>query len=254
MTKRFYRMTAFVVTAACLLLGIARAEEADAFHGLWEADGVEVEIWSEADETRCRAVFTEADGTAAVWACDTCFLYEGVLLCPNVTRTRERYDFLWDSLEELDWSLNDMSDSSFAFSGEALVFSDEHLAAPITLTRLSLDEAVQRSSALALSGIWTSDSAELQVENHGVCYLLTVTVPVDDRTSHRWTYTCLYDSDARRMDSTGVSPLTVITYEEDSIFEVEEDRDEGSASFVLEDANRLVWTRDGVETAFVRAE
>ena len=117
--------------------------------------------------------------------------------------------------------------------------TDEALDAPIALKRL--DASDPRAGALAYVGRWAGEAAGLEVEDHGVCCLFTVTVPVDAVTSHRWTYTCLYDEAAGRMASVSVSMLTVITQEEDSTAEVDEINDAGNAAFVMEDGNRLVW-------------
>ena len=251
--KHMYRILAFILLLGCLPLW-ARAESLDDFLGMWSADGVVVEIWNENSDARCRAVFTDGDGNADVWDYDGC-LYdqdETLLQCMGVTRTRERLDPIWGVLEELSWSMNDMCFSGFAVSEDSLIFTDEALDSPITLTRLTGTEAGARYEALAFSGRWVSDSVTLRVEDHGVASLFTLTLPIDADTDHRWTYTCVYDADTGQMTSVSVSPRTVVTHQPDGGYiEVDEDNDAGSAAFALEDG-RLVMTSEGETTTFIR--
>ena len=233
-----------LLIAAVLLLGglAALAEAPGDYCGLWVADGLAMEIvYGEEDGYCCHAVFTRDSGEADVWDYTSGWYdaEEDALLCRNVIRTRERLDPIFDTLEELDWSLTDLGDASFRLTEGGLEFADEALDAPIALKRL--DASDPRAGALAYVGRWAGEAAGLEVEDHGVCCLFTVTVPVDAVTSHRWTYTCLYDEEAGRMASVSVSMLTVITQEEDGTAEVDEINDAGNAAFVMKDGNRLVW-------------
>lgn len=240
MKKHLYRILAVGLLLVCLGIG-ARAEGANDFCGIWVAEGVTVEIWIEDGEAQCRAVFLKDGGEAIIWAYSPCWYSQEdhALECPGVTRTRERLDGLWNTLEELDWSINDMCFSGFELSGDGLVFTDELLDGPIILARLS--EADARSEALAYLGLWTDGTSEVRAEDHGVCYLFTVTTPVDAVTDHRWTYTCLYDPDTGRMMSVSVSPRRIITHEADGgTVEIEEDDDAGEAAFTLEEGGQLI--------------
>ena len=242
--KRFNRMAVLILLLACLAPGIcARAEGASDYCGTWVGDGVAAYIWIEGDETQCRVVFPDGD-EAKVWAYSACW-YDAesdTLQAWNVTRTLERLDTLLDTLEELDWSLNDMSDSAFRLSGNELILTDEQLDAPVSLRRLGAEDTGVRAEALAYLGRWTGEVGEAWVEDHGVCWTITVTVPVDAVTSHRWTYTCRYDGEARRMEAVSISPMRVITVEEDGCSEIEENNYESLASFTLEDGSRLIWS------------
>ena len=212
--------------------------------GIWASDGIAMEIWQEDEMIQCRAVLTNCCEECDVWEYATCVYddTEDVLQCYGVTRTRERFDSLLDDIDELDWSTDDMSFAELRLSEEGLLFSDDGLDSPVVLTRLSDVEVTKRNEALAFVGHWTGESAALRVEDHGTCYLFTVTVPIDDVTSHRWSYTCLYDPGSGRIASVNVSTRTVITREADGrIVEIEEDYVSGDAEFILEDGNRLVW-------------
>ena len=233
-----------LLLAALLLLGglAARAEVPADYCGMWVADGLAVEIRYEGEDGYCcHAVFTRDSGEADVWDYTSGWYDadEDAVVCWNVIRTRECLDPIFDTLEELDWSLNDLGDASFRLTEGGLAFADEALDAPIELKRL--DAADPRYDALAYVDRWAGEDAELRVEDHGVCCLFTVTVPVDAVTRHRWTYTCLYDEEAGRMASVSVSPLTIITQEEDGTAEVDEINDAGNAAFAMEDENHVVW-------------
>ena len=250
----------FVFMLACAPFAGAEAQRESAYEsclGVWVADGVAVEIWREDAAIQCRAVFSDGGDESDIREYAACFFDEAedILQCFGVTRTRERFDSLLDAIEDLDWSMDDMSHAELRLSDEGLLFADDALDAPVALARLSEAEDSPRNEALAFAGVWAGESAALRVEDHGACYRFTVTVPVDEDTSHRWTYTCLCDPDDRRMVSVGVSPRTVITREADgTTVEIEEDFVAGDAEFTLDDENRLVWRdlTDGKETAFER--
>ena len=255
-------MKPFVVLAlllGCLALcALAHAETAEDYRGVWVADGIAVEIWTEGGELRSRAVFTGEDDNATIWDYHSVWYNEtdACLDCAGITRIVEHYDWLTESVEELEWSLNDLNFAGFRLSEGSLVFTDEALDAPVALKRLSAADTGDRAEGLAFVGRWTAESAELRVEDHGSCYLFTVTVPVDADTTHRWTYTCLYDPDSRGMNSVRISPLRVITREEDGTSEIDDYNTAGAASFAFVDADRLVWRQreDGTETAFERID
>lgn len=212
--------------------------------GIWVSGGIAVEIWREGEEILCRAVLTEAGEVSDIWEYNTCLFDEAgdTLQCYGVTRTRERFESLFDMIAELDWSTDDMSISELRLSEDGLLFIDDELDAPVALTRLSEAEGTERNEALAFVGLWNADSATLRVEDRGACYRFTVTVPADDETSYRWTYTCLYDSDGGRMASVNVSRRTLITHMANGdTVEVEEDFVPSNAEFILEEGNRLIW-------------
>ena len=124
------------------------------------------------------------------------------------------------------------------------------------LKKLSDADAGDRTKGLAFVGRWTAESAELRVEDHGSCYMFTVTVPVDADTTHRWTYTCLYDPNSYDMNSVRISPLRIITREEDGTSEIDDYNTAGAASFAFVDADRLAWhqTDDGSVIVFERLD
>lgn len=243
----------------CLALcAVARAESAEDYRGVWVADGVAVEIWLEDGELCSRAVFTEEDDNAAIWNYHSCWYDEtnACLECAGVTRIIEHYEWLTENVQELDWSLSDLSFADFKLSEDGLIFTDEALDAPIALKKLNDADAGDRAEGLTFVGRWMAESAELRVEDHGSCYLFTVTVPVDADTSHRWTYTCLYDPDSHGMNSVRVSPLRIITREEDGTSEIDDYNTAGAASFAFVDADRLAWHQieDGSMIVFERLD
>ena len=216
----------------------------DRYLGIWVADGLAVEIRREGEELCCRAVFTDGGEESEILEYLYCFYDadEDALQCLGVTRTRERFDPLTDTLDELDWSMNDLSFAELRLSGDDLIFTDEALDAPVVLTGLNEEEDSARKNALTYTGVWSDGSASLRVEDHGSCQRFTVTVPVDGATSHRWTYTCLYDAANGRMASVNSSARTVITREPNGdIVEEDEDHFAGSAEFILEAGDRLAW-------------
>ena len=244
MKKRMNLFVALALLLGCLALcAFSHAETAEDYRGIWVANGVAVEIWFEGGELHSRAVFTEEDDNAAIWDYHSCWYNEtdDCLECAGITRIIEHYDWLTESVEELEWSLNDLNFADFKLSEGGLVFTDEALDTPIALKRLSVVDAGDRAEGLAFVGRWTADLAELRVEDHGSCYLFTVTVPVDADTSHRWTYTCLYDPDSCVMNSVRVSPLRIITREEDGTSEIDDYNTAGAAAFAFVDADRLAW-------------
>ena len=256
------RMNLFVALALLLgwlaLCAFAHAETAEDYRGVWVADGIAVEIWLEGGELRSRAVFTEEDDNATIWDYHSCWYNEtdACLECAGITRTIEHYDWLTDNVEELDWSLNDISFASFKLSEGGLVFIDEALDAPVALKKLSDVDAGDRTKGLAFVGRWTAESTELCVEDHGSCYMFTVTVPVDADTTHRWTYTCLYDPNSYDMNSIRISPLRIITREEDGTSEIDDYNTAGAALFTFIDTDRLAWRQieNGLETVFERLD
>ena len=256
MKKSMNLFVALALLGCLALCAFAHAETAEDYPGVWVADGIAAEIWIEDGELCGRAVFTEGDDNATIWDYHTCWYNDAdaCMECAGITRTIEHYDWLTEDVEELDWSLNDLSFASFRFSEGSLVFMDDALDAPIALKKLSDADAGDRTDGLAFVGRWTAESAELRVEDHGSCYMFTVTVPVDAVITHRWTYTCLYDPDSRDMNSVRISPLRVITLEEDGTSEIDDFNTAGAASFAFVDADRLAWrqTEDGSEIAFER--
>lgn len=260
MRKRIASLLIVITLTCAVAFANAEATQDAAYEhclGLWVSGGITVEVWREGEAIQCRAIFSDGE-ESDVWEYATCVYddTEDALRCYGVTRTRERFDPLLDAIDELDWSTDDMSLAELWLSEEGLLFSDDGLDSPVLLTRLADAETTERNEALAFVGHWTAESAALRVEDHGACYCFTVTVPVDDYTTHRWTYTCLYDSDSGIMASANVSPRTVITREADGgTTEIEEDFVFSDAEFIPEDGNRLVWRdlMEGAETAFERS-
>lgn len=256
----FSFLVVFTLACAVAFAGAEAPREAayESCPGIWVGEGIAVEIWREDEAIKCRAVFSDGGDENDIWEYAVCFYEEAedALQCFGVTRTSERFDSLLDDIIELDWSTDDMSLAELRQTEVGLLFSGDGLDAPVALARLSDAEVTKRNEALAFVGRWIGESATLRVEDHGTCYLFTVTVPIDDVTSHRWTYTCLCDPDSGRMASVNVSPRTVITREADGgTSEVEEDFVASNAEFILDAENRLVW-RDmatGTETAFERS-
>lgn len=231
-----------------MTLGSALAED---YRGIWVGDGVAVEIWREDSALQCRAVFTEGD-VAESWDYGACYEHNDGLECFGITRTRERLDDIWNVLEELSWSMNDICFAGFEPSEDGLIFTNEEMDAPLTLTRLDDTAKDPRSRALAFVGRWVGEDVSVRVEDHGVACLFTVTVPVEADVDWRWTYTCRYDPDSGRMDSVNVSPRKVITREANGdITEIEEDIYAEPASFTLENG-RLLYD-DGVPRTLERA-
>lgn len=261
MRKRIASLLIVITLTCAVAFANAEATQNAAYErclGIWVSGGITVEIRREGEAIQCRAVLTDGGEESDIWEYAACLYNESedILQCYGVTRTRERFDSLLDDIDALDWSSDDMSLVELRLSEEGLLFSDDGLDAPVLLTRLNDAEATERNEALAFIGLWTAESAALRVEDHGTCYRFTVTVPIDDVTSHRWSYICLYDPDSGRMASVNVSPRTVITREADGgTVEVEEDFVVSDAEFILEDGNRLVWkeTAGGTETAFERS-
>ncbi len=249
MRRTMNRVLALALLVVCFAFG-ARAEALEDYCGTWVMGNAAVEIWTEDGEGQCRAVFVNDDGEAEIWQYGGCWQDESApgLQCMSVTRTRERLDPLFDSLEELSWSLNDLATASLELSGDRLLFTDETMDAPIALTRLSDAPASERTRALAYLGKWSGEAGELWVEDHGVCYQFTVTVPVDEVTRHRWTYTCLYDAESGTMETASISPLRIITLEEDGTSEAEENNDAKMATFVLVDGG-MIWSAPDIGEA-----
>ena len=242
MKRTMNLVLALVLLAICFAFG-ARAEALEDYCGTWAADGAAVEIWTEDGEGQCRAVFVDDSGEAEIWQYGSCCRDESApgLQCLSVTRTRERLDPLFDSLEELSWSMNDFATASLELSNGSLLFTDETMDAPIALTRLDDAPASERTRALAYLGKWSGEAGELWVEDHGVCCQFTVTVPVDEVTRHRWTYTCVYDAESGAMETRSISPLGIITLEADGTSEVEEYNDAELATFTLRDGG-MIWS------------
>ena len=259
MKKTVDLFVALALLLGCLALcAFAHAESAEDYRGIWVADSVAVEIWLEEGELCSRAVFTEEDDNAAIWDYHSCWYDEtnACLECAGVTRIIEHYEWLTENVQELDWSLSDLSFADFRLSEGGLIFTDEALDAPVALKKLSDADAGDRTKGLSFVGRWTAGSTELRVEDRGSCYMFTVTVPVDADTTHRWTYTCLYDPDSHAMDSVSISPLRIITREEDGTSEIDDCNTAGPASFAFVDAGRLAWRQkeDGSEIAFERVD
>lgn len=259
MEKCMRLFVALALLMGCLALcASAHAETAEDYRGVWVADGVAVEIWLEDGEFHSRTVFTEDDENSTIWDYHSCWYNEtdACLECAGATRTTEHYDWLTESVEELDWSLGDLIFANFKLSESGLVFTDEELDAPVVLKKLSDVDARDRTKGLAFVGQWTAESTELRVEDHGSCYLFTVTVLVDADTTHRWTYTCLYDPDSYDMNSVRISPLRIITREEDGTSEIDDYNTAGAALFTFIDADRLAWRQkeNGLETVFDRLD
>lgn len=260
MRKRVLSLLVVFTLACAIAIAGAEALQEAAYErclGIWVSGGIAVEIWQEDEAIQCRAVHTDGGEECDIREYATCVYddTEDVLRCYGVTRTRERFDTLLDDIDELDWSMDDMSLAELRLSEGDLLFSDDGLDAPVALTRLGDAEVTERNEALAFVGHWTAESAALRVEDHGACYRFTVTVPIDDITSHRWTYICLFDSDGGRMSSVNVSPHTVVIREAyGGTTEIEEDYVLGEADFSLDTENRLVWkdVASGTETAFER--
>ena len=252
-------MVAVLLGGAFLWAG-AVAEGLDAYLGFWAADGVRAEIWREDDELRCRVVFIRGDEDSDVWAFDNCWYdAEGnAFQCGSVTRTHHHYDALWDTLQETDWSLNDMPFSDFQLSQTGIRFTDEHLESPIEFKRLSEVDDGTWGKTLAYVGRWSCEGTTLRVEDYGVAWLFTVAVPLDGGRTGKWTYTCRYDADGERMVSVDVSNRRLITPTADGgAIEEEVGRDDSKAAFTLEGGS-LTWTDvtdgDGEDMTFTRME
>lgn len=259
MIKCMSLFVALALLMGCLALcTFAHAETAEDYRGIWVADDVAVEIWLEDGELHSWVVFTESDENSTIWDYHSCWYNEtdACLECAGATRTTEHYDWLTESVEELDWSLGDLCFASFKFSESGLVFTDEELDAPVVLKKLRDVDAGVRTKGLAFVGRWTAESTELRVEDHGSCYMFTVTVPVDADTTHRWTYTCLYDPNSYDMNSVRISPLRIITREEDGTSEIDDYNTAGAALFTFIDTDRLAWRQieNGLETVFERLD
>ncbi|MBR3273413.1 MAG: hypothetical protein IKF98_05810 [Clostridia bacterium] len=236
----------------------AEAGDADAYLGFWVAEGARAEIWREDDELRCRVVFICGDEDSDVWAFDYCWIDEesGMFHCGSVTRTHQHYDTLWETLQETDWSLNDMPFSDFQVSETGIRFTDEKLDAPLEFKRLDGADGGMWGKVLAYVGRWTCEGATLRVEDYGAAYLFTVAVPLDAGRTGKWTYTCRYDAEGERMVSVDVSNRTLITPTADGgTIEEEVGRDNSKAAFTLE-GESLVWSDvtdgDGEDMTFER--
>lgn len=224
--------------------GKFRETACERFLGIWVAEDLALEIWQADEAWQCRAVITDGNEEIGIWEYHVC-VYDEVkdtLRCCGVTRTRERFDSVLDVIDELDWSMDDMSLAELRLLEDGLLFIDDELDAPVVLTRLSEAEGTERNEALAFVGLWNADSATLRAEDRGICYRFTVTVSIDDKTDSQWAYICLYDPDSGRMASVNISPRTVITrMANGDTVEVEEDFSPSNAEFILEEGNRLIW-------------
>ncbi len=252
-------MVAVLLCGAFLGAG-AEAGGVEAFLGFWTADGVRAEIWREDDELRCRVVFIRGDEDSDVWAFDNCWYdaESNVFRCGSVTRTHHHYDTLWETLQETDWSLNDMPFSDFQVSGAGIRFTDDNLEVPIEFKRLDGADGGTWGKTLAYVGRWTCEGTTLRVEDYGVAWLFTVAVPLDGGRTGKWAYTCRYDADGERMVSVDVSNRTLITPTADGgAIEEEVGRDDSKAAFTLE-GERLTWSDvtdgDGEDMAFSRVD
>lgn len=260
MKRLLSRLLAVALLLSYLSFGAsARSETMEGYFGVWVADGVAVEIWREEGDPQCRVVFMGDDGESDVWAYGSGWYdeAEGALQFGGVTRTHESFDTLWNTLVERDWSMNDLSFARFDLLESGLLFSDDGMDETIALTRLGEAGEGERTDALAFVGRWQNEASTLRVEDHGVAYLFTVTVPMDADRTCKCTYTCRYDAAERRMVSVDVSYRSVITRtSEGGTIEEEVGRDYSEAVFVLEDGNRLVWIDvtdgDGEDMAFER--
>ena len=224
--------------------GKFRETACERFLGIWVAEDLALEIWQADEAWQCRAVITDGSEEIGIWEYHVCVYDEAkdTLRCCGVTRTRVRFDSVLDVIDELDWSMDDMSLAELRLSEDGLLFIDDELDAPVVLTRLSEAEGTERNEALAYVGFWNADSATLRAEDRGTCYRFTVTIPSDDETSYRWIYTCLYDPYIKRMASVNISPRTVITHiANGDTIEVEEDFAPSSTVFILEEGKRLIW-------------
>lgn len=211
--------------------------------GIWVSDGIAVEIWCEDESIQCRAVLSDGSEESEIWEYPSCAYdeVEDALRCFGVTRTRELFDSLLNAIEELDWSMDDLSLAELRLVKDSLLFTDDQLDAPVALTRLCEAGDLQRNKALAFAGLWANESSTLRVEDHCACYRFTVTTLMHDDISYRWSYICLYDPDSGLMTSEDVSPRTAITREADgTIVEIEEDSVADGAEFILDDENRLI--------------
>ena len=259
MKKSMSLFVALALLIGCLALcTFAHAETAEDYRGIWVADGVAVEIWFEDGELHSWVVFTESDENSTIWDYHSCWYNEtdACLECAGATRTTEHYDWLTEGVEELDWSLGDLCFASFKLSESGLVFTDEELDAPVVLKKLSDVDAGDRTKGLAFVGRWTAEYTELRVEDRGSCYMFTVTVPIDADITHQWTYTCVYDPNSYDMNSVRISPLRIITREEDGTSEIDDYNTAGAALFTFIDTDRLAWRQieNGLETVFERLD
>lgn len=261
MKRYLSRLVAFALLLGSLALAIpARAETVDDYMGIWEADGVTVEIWREgADrEVCCRVVFTDGDEDSDVWSYTGCWYdaSEKILWCNSVTRTHQHFDKTWEMLSETDWSLNDMDFSQCVLTDAGLRFSCDDRDVAVDVVKLEGDGSGAREAALAFLGLWKSDFATLKVDDYGVAYLFTITAPVNADSDCRWTYTCRYDAGTGRMASVDVSPRTMITRTADGGYTEEEvGRDASEAVFTLDDGQLVfsdVTDGDGEDMAFER--
>ena len=128
MKKCMSLFVALALLMGCLALcTFAHAETAEDYRGIWVADDVAVEIWLEDGELHSWVVFTESDENSTIWDYHSCWYNEtdACLECAGATRTTEHYDWLTESVEELDWSLGDLCVASFKLSEGGLVFADE---------------------------------------------------------------------------------------------------------------------------------
>ena len=249
MKKHAYLILVLALLLGCLACG--HAEEAQDYCGIWVAKGMAATLWMEGGEMQGRVVRTDGSGDADVWEYHVCMEQKNALEFGGVSRTREYYDARSGVIEELDWSLNDMNFASFQRVDDSLLFTDEVLDAPVTLNRLTQDGS-KRAEALRYVGLWKGKAGEVRVEDHGTCAVATVTVPVDEKTAHRWSYACTYDARNQRVISTSVSPLTIITKVSDGTEEVQEDNDAGSAAFSLEGEDKLIWKTEQGTASFER--
>ncbi len=246
------RQLSFILSLALLLVAVvlvpsARGEGMDDFTGIWVAEGVTVEFRREDDGgLECRIVFME-DGSddSDVWIYNDCN-YDGeedCLWCMSVVREHKHYDDLWRVLEASDWSLNDLDFSRFDRTEAGLRFSADALDAPLDVVRLEEAGAWARGAELAYLGRWSSEYANLQVEDLGPVYLFTVRVPLGNGSTGKWSYSCRYDSIERRMVSVNVSARSVITpTAEGGTIEEEVGWANSEAFFTLTDDGQMLWS------------
>ncbi len=125
------------------------------FCGEWTGDSVSVFIAMEDEEIFCLAIVRRGDDAREAWEYGACWYDEeqDAVLCGCVTKTQQYYSELFDEWMESDWSMNDLYYARFAWSedGEGLVWTDDGLEEPLTLTRAEQADDSQERGEMVCS-------------------------------------------------------------------------------------------------------
>lgn len=224
------------------------AETVDRFCDVWVDEDMAVEIWydEEGSAFYCSAVQGNGDGPSMIWVYNEC-RYDGqedALHCEGGVRTSEIYD---ETAGELKSEvLAEGLSAVFAFSDgqDVIRWQDsEGLCEKYVLKRLADAETEDYlREAAAFEGRWGCGRATLDIVRDGDAWKAEITWGNSASECVQWVYSCIYDDYENRMDSVGPATKSVLTYGEDGeVAETSVEYEDGQASFVINDAGKLLW-------------